>query len=119
MHAQSYFSNFSFEAPFRSLMWNAAFSHEILLDCTVSTLHVRGGNTVYQNCLIVGHLMCINLFSCSDRRFRRASTFSYQQIRVEICDKVHIFANAILAIFFVTPSKSYLIPATNLQLHGE
>jgi hypothetical protein len=98
VHAQRYVFNFSLETPFHSVMWNAAFSHEILLDCTVITLHVRGGNTMPQNCLIVGHFMCRNLLSCSDSWFRRASTF-YQQIAVEICDKVHMFPNAIVAIF--------------------
>ena len=99
MHGQSYVSNCSFVAPFHSLMWKAAFSHEILLDFTVNTLHVRGGNTAYQNCLTVRHFTCRNLLSCSERWLRRASTFSYQQIRVDSCDKVHMFPYAIFAIF--------------------
>ena len=99
MHAQSYISNCSFEAPCHSLMWKAAFSHEILLDGTVNTLHVRGGNTAYQNCLIVRHFMYRNLLPCSESWLRRASTFSYQQIRVGSCDKVHIFPYTIFAIF--------------------
>jgi hypothetical protein len=67
VHAQSYVSNCSFEAPCHSLMWKATFSHEILLDCTVNNLHVRGGNTAYQNCLIVRHFTCRNPLSCSER----------------------------------------------------
>jgi len=85
-------------------MWKAAFSHEVLLDCSVNTLHVNGGNTVCQNCLIVRYFTCRNLLSCSERWLRRASTFSYQQIRVDSWDKVHMLPNAIFAIF------SWLLP---------
>ena len=99
---------------FSSLMWRAAFSHEVLLDCTVNTLHVNGGNTMYQNCLIVRYSTYRNLLSCSERGLRRASTFSYQQIRVDSCVKIAHASKCDLRNFFLTPSRSSLIPGTDL-----
>jgi hypothetical protein len=80
-------------------MWKAAFSHEILLDCTVNTLHVRSGNTAYQNCLIVRHFTCRNPLSCSERWLRRASTFFFIS-RLEWAVVTNFtFPYAIFAIF--------------------
>jgi hypothetical protein len=96
VHAQSYVSDCSFEVPCHSLMWKAAFSHEILLDCTVNTSHIRGGNAVYQNCQSVCiSERCLHIFLSNSETIH----LSEQQITVQSCDKVHMFPNESFAIF--------------------